>query len=129
MFNVLLSKNMESLACRFSCVSLLTITIIASLPRRVREVPFCWYVPRYQVDPVAPRRAAKKVLGAASGTRGHIWPSLVSSRLCRPCVTSDPYAAGFTFARSAFTGDHPGPKGRTYDIIIYNYIQTAKSLS
>ena len=32
-------------------------------------------------------------------------------------MTSDPYAAGYTFARSAFTGTHPGAKGRTYDII------------
>ena len=39
------------------------------------------------------------------------------------CMTSDPYAAGYTFARSAFTGGpHPGPKGRTYDIYIYIYI-------
>ena len=82
----LISKNAESLACRFSCVSLLTITIIASLPRRVREVPFCWYIPRYQVGPVAPRRAAKKVLGAASGTRGHIWPSLCVCACVRVCV-------------------------------------------
>ena len=43
--------------------------------------------------------------------------------------TSDPYAAGYTFARSAFTGGpHSGPKGRTYDIYIIIYIQTAKSL-
>ena len=39
------------------------------------------------------------------------------------CMTSDPYAAGYTFARSAFTGGaHSGPKGRTYDIYIYIYI-------
>ena len=41
------------------------------------------------------------------------------------CMTSDPYAAGYTFARSAFTGGpHSGPKGRTYDIYIYIYIYT-----
>ena len=34
-------------------------------------------------------------------------------------MTSDPYAAGYTFARSAFAGPHPGPKGCTYDIYIY----------
>ena len=39
------------------------------------------------------------------------------------CMTSDPYAAGYTFVRSAFTGGpHPGPKGRTYDIYRYIYI-------
>ena len=47
------------------------------------------------------------------------------------CMTSDPYAAGYTFARSAFTG---GPTRdqkavRTIYIYIYIYIYTtAKSL-
>ena len=45
------------------------------------------------------------------------------------CMTSDPYAAGYTFARSAFTGGpHSGPKGRTYDIYIY-IIESVDSIS
>ena len=51
-------------------------------------------------------------------------PYLVSSRLCRPCVTSDPYAAGLTFACSAFTG--PTRDQKAY--VRYIYIPTAKSL-
>ena len=71
------------IACRFSCVSPLAIlTIIASLllhaASRTRARAR-WYIPRiYRVDSAAPCRAAKKVSGAAGGSRGRIWPPLSS---------------------------------------------------
>ena len=46
-------------------------------------------------------------------------PLIVSSRLWRPYLTSDPYAAGLTFARSAFTGW--GPRGTKRPYVRYNY--------
>ena len=82
MISVLLSKNTESLACRLSFVSLLTISIIASLPRHATYLARArarWYVPWYRVDPAAPRRVEKKVLRSAFG---HPWCVCVCAFVC-----------------------------------------------
>ena len=79
MFCVLLSKNTESLACTLSCVSLLTISIIAILPRHATygaRARARWYVLWYRVDPAAPRRVAKKSVNV------RIWPSLMCVCVC-----------------------------------------------
>ena len=47
---------------------------------------------------------------------------IVSFRLCRPCVTSDPYADGLTFARNAFKGGGGGTRYQKAGRTIYNYI-------
>ena len=82
MFCVLLSKNTESLACRLSCVSLLTISIIASLPLHATyraRARARWYVPWYRVDQATPRRVAKKLLRSAFG---YPWCVCVCACVC-----------------------------------------------
>ena len=67
------------------------------------------------------------LLGGTGGGKHNVKMTLISakivwisSRLCRTCVTSDPYAAGPTFARSAFTGE--GTRDQKAGRTIYNFI-------
>ena len=63
------------------------------------------------------------LFAAASLLFVHFLKCFISMIVPTMCMTSDPYAASYTFARSALTGAPPGTK-RPYVRYIYIYIYT-----